>query len=98
MSLRRTDNAVSSDKTEATALYEPDGLGWTLSWGAGGYTRNQAIGCVMLEAVATMQAEGAVGAVTDHSHRLWPRMDTCADELGVTGPQAVSGVSEWSLG
>ena len=92
-------NAISSDQTKATALHEPDGLGWTLSWGGDRYTRNQAMSGVMLAgAVATMQAEGAVGVVTDHSPRLWPQIDTWAHELGLTGPQAVSRVSEWSLG
>lgn len=43
MSLRVTGNAISSDVTESTALYEPDDGLWSLSWRDGRYDRNQAI-------------------------------------------------------
>jgi len=73
---------------------EPYGT-WWVSWLPGReLSRSHAITAMTLaEAVAAMQEEGRT-AVVDHTHRLWPHIDQWADELGLTGPEAVVQVSD----
>lgn len=87
MTIRITDNAMTSDITRLSA--QRAACGWTLSWLPGRtLDRNQAItGVLLAEAVAEMQADEA-----DHT----PHLDAWAAELDLTGPDAFVRVSESS--
>lgn len=96
MSIRITDELMTSDETPHTARRMEDG--WELSWLPGQLVdRNQATtGMVLAEAVAQLQREGQT-SVIDHTHRMWPHIDSWAAELGLTGPDAVVRVLEAGL-
>lgn len=89
MTLRITDDAMTSNETRHTALRAE--AGWELSWLPDRtLDRNQAIsGMTLAEAVANMQQEN-----DDHTHRMWLHINQWADELGLTGPDAVVRVSK----
>ena len=60
-----------------------DGDGWTVTWLPGRVlTRNHATTVMVL-------AETVAGGIGDHTDKRWLFIEGCADELGITGTEAV---------
>jgi hypothetical protein len=86
MAVTITDTIMRSDRTAHTAdcaQSPPSGaLAWQVTWLPGrNLTRNQA--------VTAMTLADAVGGGLEPGDRLWPFIDGWAEELGLTGPNAV---------
>ena len=82
MNIKITDEAMTSDTTPHST--RPDGDGWAVTWLPGRVlTRNQAITAMML-------AETVAG---DHTGQRWPFIESWANELGMTGTDAVGKIS-----
>jgi hypothetical protein len=79
---------MSSDQTAHTARQTPGRGGWEVSWLPGQFLdRNAAITAMILADTAAERdlAEG---------HRLWPHIQSWAEELGLTAPDAIARVSQ----
>ena len=88
MTLKIDDTTMSSDQTAHTARHAPSRNGWEVSWLPGQILdRNTAITAMTL-ADATAENDLADG------HRLWPAVQSWAEELDMTGPEAVAAASQ----
>jgi hypothetical protein len=85
MNIKITDEAMTSNTTPHSAQAEGDG--WTVTWLPGRVlTRNQATTAMVL-------AETVAGGVSDHTDKRWLFIEGWANELGITGTDAVSKIS-----
>jgi len=81
MTLTINDSSMSSDRTAHTARHAPDRNGWDVSWLPGRtLDRNTAM------TLADTAAEPGL----HESHRLWPHIQSSAQELGLTAPDAIA--------
>ena len=88
MTLRINDTTMSSDQTAHAARHAPERDGWEVSWLPGQtLDRNSAITAMIL---ADTTAERDLG----EGHRLWPHIQGWAEELGLTGPDAIARASQ----
>ena len=88
MTLTIHDTTMTSDQTTHTARHAPSRNGWEVSWLPGQVLgRNTAITAMTL-------ADTAAEEDLREGHRLWPHVQSWAEELGLTGPEAVAAVSQ----
>jgi hypothetical protein len=88
MTLTILDTTMTSDRHPHTARHAPDRHGWEVSWLPGRVLdRNTAITAMTL-------ADTAAEPVMDQGHRLWPFIQGWAEELGLTGPEAIALASQ----
>ncbi len=86
MNIRITDEAMTSDTTPHRA--RTDGDGWAVTWLPGRVlTRNQATTAMVL-------AETVAGGIGDHTGKRWLFIEGWADELGITGADAVAKINQ----
>ena len=84
MTLTINDSSMTSDRTAHTARHTPDRNGWEVSWLPGQtLDRNTAI-------TAMTRADTAAEPGLRESHRLWPHIQSWAQELGLTAPDAIA--------
>jgi hypothetical protein len=82
------DTSMSSDQSGHTAAHLPDRGGWEVSWLPGQILdRNTAITAMTL-------ADTAADQNPHEGHRIWPAIQSWAEELGLTAPDAVARVSQ----
>ena len=87
MNIRITDEAMTSDTTPHRA--RTDGDGWAVTWLPGQVlTRNQATTAMVL-------AETVAGGIGDHTDKRWLFIERWADELGITGADAVAKINQY---
>jgi hypothetical protein len=93
MSIRITDTQMTSDQTRHTATAWPvpdEPTLWSVTWLPGrALTRNQAITAMTIAEMVVERAD----ILADSSSKLWWHMDAWAEELGITGPNAVAEAS-----
>ena len=88
MTLRIDDTTMTSDRTAHTARPSADRTGWEVSWLPGQILdRNSAITAMIL-------ADTAAERDLREGHRLWPHIQGWAEELGLTGPDAIARASQ----
>ena len=88
MTLTINDTTMTSDLTAHTARHAPSRNGWEVSWLPGQILdRNTAITAMIL-------ADTAAEEDLREGHRLWPHVQGWAEELGLTGPEAVAAASQ----
>ena len=84
MTLTINDSSMTSDRTTHTARHTPDRNGWDVSWLPGRtLDRNTAITAMVL-------ADTAAEPDLHEGHRLWPHIQSWAQELGLTAPDAIA--------
>ncbi len=84
MTLTINDSAMTSDQTIHTARQTPGRNGWEVSWLPGQILdRNTAITAMTL-------AETNAEPDLHEGHRLWPHIQSWAEELGLTAPDAIA--------
>ena len=84
MTLTITDTTMTSDQTAHTARHAPGRNGWDVSWLPGQtLDRNTAITAMTL-------ADTTTEAGLNEGHRLWPHIQSWAQELGLTAPDAIA--------
>jgi hypothetical protein len=89
VNIKITDQAVTSDTTPHRT--RPDGDGWAVTWLPGRVlTRNQAITAMVL-------AETVAGGLGDHTDKRWLFIESWANELGITGADAVGKISYYGV-
>ena len=89
MTLKIDDTAMSSDLTAHTARYAPDRNGWEVSWLPGQtLDRNTAITAMILADTTAAEQD------LHEEHRLWPHIQSWAQELGLTAPDAIARTSQ----
>jgi hypothetical protein len=92
VTLTINDSSMSSDRTAHTAQHAPDRNGWEVSWLPGqALDRNSAITAMVL-ADTTAEPDLREG------HRLWPHIQSWAEELGLTAPDAISRIAQPPVG
>ena len=85
MNIKITDEAMTSDTTPHST--RPDGDGWAVTWLPGRVlTSNQAITAMVL-------AETVAGGIGDPTDKRWLFIEGWANELGMTGADAVGKIS-----
>jgi hypothetical protein len=83
MTLTITDTTMTSDQSAHTARHAPERNGWEVSWLPGQtLDRNTAITAMTLADTTTKPGLG-------EGHRLWPHIQSWAQELGLTAPDAI---------
>jgi hypothetical protein len=89
MTLTINDTTMTSDQTGHTARQTPGRpRGWEVSWLPGRVLdRNTAITAMIL-------ADTAAEDGLHEGHRLWPHLQTWAEQLGLTGPDAIARASQ----
>ena len=88
MTLTIKDTTMTSDQTTHTARHAPGRNGWEVSWLPGQtLDRNTAITAMTL---ADTTAETGL----HEGHRLWPHIQSWAQELGLTAPDAIARISQ----
>jgi len=88
MTLTITDTAMTSDRSHCTARYAPDRNGWEVSWLPGQLLdRNTAITAMTL-------ADTAAEHDLHDRHPLLPHVESWAEELGLTAPEAIARASQ----
>ena len=88
MTLTLNDSSMTSDRTAHTAGHAPGRNGWEVSWLPGQtLDRNTAITAMVL---ADTTAEPGLR----EGHRLWPHIQSWAQELGLTAPDAITRISQ----
>jgi hypothetical protein len=88
MTLTIRDTTMASDQTAHTARHAPSRNGWEVSWLPGQpLDRNSAITAMIL---ADLIGEEDLR----EDHRLWPHIQGWAEELGLTGHEAVAAASQ----
>ena len=88
VTLTINDTAMTSDQTTHTARHAPDRNGWEVSWLPGQLLdRNTAITAMIL-------ADTAAEQDLHEGHRLWPHIQSWAQELGLTAPDAIAQASD----
>ena len=84
MTLTINDSSMTSDRTVHTARHAPDHHGWEVSWLPGQtLDRNSAITAMIL-------ADTTADPDLHEGHRLWPHIQSWAQELGLTAPDAIA--------
>ena len=84
MTVTINDTTMTSDRTAHTARHSSDRNGWEVSWLPGQtLDRNTAITAMVL-ADTTAERDLREG------HRLWPHIQSWAEELGLAGPDAIA--------
>jgi hypothetical protein len=84
MTLTISDTSMTSDRSHCTARHSPDRNGWEVSWLPGRLLdRNTAITAMTL-ADATAEHD------PHDKHPLWPAIESWAEELGLTAPEALA--------
>ena len=84
MTLTINDTTMTSDQTAHAARHAPGRNGWEVSWLPGQtLDRNTAITAMVL---ADTTAEPGLR----EGHRLWPHIQSWAQELGLTAPDAIA--------
>jgi hypothetical protein len=87
VTLTITDTTMTSDQTAHTARHAPAGL-WEVSWLPGQtLDRNTAITAMILADTTTEPG-------LREGHRLWPQIQSWAEELGLTAPDAIARASQ----
>ena len=87
MTLTIRDTTMTSDRTAHTARQAPSPNGWEVSWLPGQVLDRNSANTAMILA-------DLVGEEDLHEgHRLWPHKQGWAEELGLTGPEAVAAAS-----
>ena len=90
MNIKITDEAMTIDTTPHST--RRDGDGWAVTWLPGRVlTRNQAITAMVL-------AETVAGGIGDHTDKRWLFIEGWANELGMTGADAVGKISSHGTG
>ena len=89
MALTINDNTMSSDQTPHTARQAPGRQHeWEVSWLPGQtLDRNTAITAMVL-------ADTTTEPDLHEGHRLWPHIQSWAEELGLTAPDAITRISQ----
>ncbi len=88
MTLTIHDTTMTSDQTAHTARQASSRNGWEVSWLPGQtLDRNSAITAMIL---ADLTGEEDL----HEDHKLWPHIQGWAEELGLTGPEAVAAASQ----
>jgi hypothetical protein len=88
VTLTITDTTMTSDQSAHTARHAPSRNGWEVSWFPGQIVdRNTAITAMTL-------ADTAAEPDLDEGHRLWPHIQSWAEELGLTAPDAIARASQ----
>jgi hypothetical protein len=88
MTLTIHDTTMTSDQTAHTARQALSRNGWEVSWLPGQVLdRNSAITAMILADLAGEED-------LHEGHRLWPHIRGWAEELGLTGPEAVAAASQ----
>ena len=88
MTLTITDTAMTSDRSHCTARHSPDRNGWEVSWLPGQILdRNTAITAMTL-------ADTAAEHDLHDRHPLLPHVESWAEELGLTAPEAIARASQ----
>jgi hypothetical protein len=88
VALTINDSSMTSDRTAHTARHAPDRNGWEVSWLPGQtLDRNTAITAMTL---ADTTAEHDL----HEAHRLWPAIQSWAEELSLTVPDAIAQASQ----
>ena len=75
---------MSSDQTAHTARQTPGRGGWEVSWLPGQFLDRNAAITAMILADTTAETDLHEG------HRLWPHIQSWAQELGLTAPDAIA--------
>ncbi len=84
MTLTINDTSMTSDYTAHTAQETPGRDGWEVSWLPGQILdRNTAITAMTL-------ADTAAEHDPHDKHPLWPAIESWAEELGLTAPEALA--------
>ena len=84
MTLTINDTTMTSDQTDCTARRAPGRNGWEVSWLPGQtLDRNSAITAMVL-------ADTTADQDLHEAHRLWPHIQSWAEELGLTAPDAIA--------
>ena len=92
MTLTINDTTMTSDQSAHTARQAADRNGWEVSWLPGQILdRNTAITAMIL-------ADTAAEQDLHEGHRLWPHLQTWAEQLGLTGPDAIARASQPARG
>jgi len=82
------DTTITSDQSAHTARHAPERNGWEVSWLPGQIVdRNTAITAMIL---ADTTAEPGLR----EGHRLWPHIQSWAEEVGLTAPEAIARASQ----
>ena len=88
MTLTISDTAMTSDRSHCTARHSPDRNGWEVSWLPGQLLdRNTAITAMTL-------ADTAAEHDLHDRHPLLPHVESWAEELGLTAPEAIARASQ----
>ena len=88
MTLTINDTTMTSDQTVHTARHASDRNGWEVSWLPGQILdRNSAITAMVL-------ADTTAAPGLREGHRLWPHIQNWAAELGLTGPDALTRITQ----
>ena len=88
MTLTIDETTMTSDQSAHTARQAPSRNGWEVSWLPGQILdRNTAITAMTL-------ADTAAQGDLREGHRLWPHIQGWAEELGLTGIDAIAWVSQ----
>jgi hypothetical protein len=89
MALTITDTTMTSDRSAHTARRSPGhDHGWEVSWLPGQtLDRNTATTAMVL-------ADTASAPGLRDSHRLWPHIQNWAAELGLSGPDALTRITQ----
>jgi hypothetical protein len=83
MTLTISDTAMTSDRSHCTARHSPDRNGWEVSWLPGRLLdRNSAITMTLADTAAEHDPHD--------KHPLWPAIESWAEELGLTAPEAIA--------
>ena len=84
MTVTITDTTMTSDQSPHTARHAPERDGWDVSWLPGQtLDRNTAITAMILADTTTEPG-------LREGHRLWPHIQSWAQELGLTAPDAIA--------
>jgi hypothetical protein len=88
VTLTINDTTMRSDQSAHTARHAPDRSGWEVSWLPGQtLDRNTAITAMTL-------ADTTAEPDLHEGHRLWPHIQSWAEELGLTAPDALARISQ----
>jgi hypothetical protein len=89
MTLKITDTTMTSNRSAHTARRSPGHeYGWEVSWLPGQtFGRNAATTAMVL-------ADIAAAADLDEDHPLWPHIQNWAAELSLTGPDAITRITQ----
>jgi hypothetical protein len=88
VTLTINDTSMTSDQSTHTAQHVPDRDGWEVSWLPG----------QTLDRNAAITAMSLADTIAEHDlhegHRLWPCIQSWAEELSLTAPDAIAQAAE----